>query len=388
MIGDNKKGEINLARLLERNVHDSRENYHYGGWRCVMARARKRVAVVGLLTQGRKYVQELLDLDCDVVGVDIDEERRKRTSDESGIETHSAPDDAIGTGIDGAVVTTPNKYHIEPARIFLDEGMDIFVEKPLAHSLEAAQTIATVANESEGRCLVGFEHRCHDMADVVKRRIDDGYLGDIVHVECRNVCRRGIPGLGQWYTARDVSGGGAIMDLGAHSIDLLNYFLGFPNLEQLMGMTWEELSIEEYAYDFMFEEESKQRWSDVEQAGAAIFRFEDCTASMDVSWATNQERRNEYFLRGTDRGAYLDLARDELAFLETSDAGPVHHGRMDVDVDMEHFLHRQMRHFVEFLQGGDSGPLATLEEGMATQEFIELFYRSDREGTSLGPEAL
>ena len=85
------------------------------------------------------------------------------------------------------------------------------------------------AAEGAGRLLqMGFVCRYAPAARAARTLVAEGKFGSIYHVNAALYRRRGIPGLGRWFTTRARSGGGVLMDLGVHLLDLALFLTGFP----------------------------------------------------------------------------------------------------------------------------------------------------------------
>ncbi|WP_323174867.1 Gfo/Idh/MocA family oxidoreductase, partial [Natrialba sp. PRR66] len=78
----------------------------------------------------------------------------------------------------------------------LDAGLDVLLEKPLAHSIESAKRIVEAANAADGFCMAGFNNRYANPVEVIKGHQRNGRFGDIRHIEANYIRRRGIPGRG------------------------------------------------------------------------------------------------------------------------------------------------------------------------------------------------
>lgn len=155
------------------------------------------IGIVGLGTIGRYHADHLQTLtpECDIKltgGMDISPAARDRFVDTFGVPVDETWE-ALYDRVDAAIITTPNHVHEDYAVPALEAGLDILIEKPLAHTLESAERIAAAAQASESTCMVGFHNRFAQPVQVLMDYIRDGRFGEIYHIEADYVRRRGVP---------------------------------------------------------------------------------------------------------------------------------------------------------------------------------------------------
>ena len=336
------------------------------------------VGIVGLGGIASHHAERLADRNAELVGgVDIDENARREFSEEWSVPTH---DDlaAIIDDIDAVLVTTPNRYHEQYATAALDAGVDVLVEKPLAHSLDSAERIADAARESGGFCMVGFNYRFAAPVDVLTAYRDRGRFGEISHVEANYVRRRGIPGRGSWFTDRETAGGGALIDIGVHAIDLALCVLDFPDVVEVSATTRAAFGTrEDYSYMHMWGDDEGPDAFDVEDSASAFLRTADgATISLEVAWATNRPRTDEYVIRGSDAGAIYDRKSEELTLFETHTTGGQHFTETAVDTPDRNSHTAELDYFLDHVARDVQPARNTVEQGLAVQRVIEAIYRS------------
>ena len=139
--------------------------------------------------------------------------------------------------IDAVSVCTPNFQHKQPVLDAFAAGKHVLCEKPLAlNTDEGAEMVA--AGRAAGRQLqVGYNLRFGPGAQSVKRFINDGKLRpDIYYARAQALRRRGIPSHGH-FTDKAKQGGGPLIDIGAHVLDLSLWLMGFPKPVSVSGQT-------------------------------------------------------------------------------------------------------------------------------------------------------
>ena len=346
-----------------------------------------RLGLVGLGGIGRYHATQLRALAADeavdlVGGMDVDGSARDNFGTEFDVATYD-DHDLLYDAVDAVVVTTPNRFHEEYVVDALDAGLDVLVEKPLAHDLASAERIAAVARDADGFCAVGFHNRFAPPARVLRRAIDEGRFGDLYHVEANYVRRRGVPGRGSWFTDREVAGGGALVDIGTHAIDFALYALGYPEVVEVSGVTRDTFgSRADYTHLEMWGEDGEGS-VDVEDSASALLRCADGqTVSLEVAWAANRPEDNEIVVRGSDAGASFDHESGALTMYETSGRGAAHFSDTTVETDGVPAHRTEQRRFVEAVRANGPAPVP-VEEGLAVQRVIDAVYRSSETGRAI-----
>ena len=344
-----------------------------------------RIGIVGLGNIGSYHADFLREVESAelVAGLDVDATARRTFAEEYGVETYEDRADLFSE-VDAVIVTTPNRFHEEYAVGALEAGLDVLLEKPLAHTVESAERIAEAAEAAEGICMVGFNNRFSNPVEVLKHDLRAGRYGDVTHVEANYVRRRGIPGRGSWFTSKEVAGGGALIDIGVHAIDLALYFLDFPEVVEVSGTTRAEFGgREDYAYLRQWGADEGPGGFDVEDSASAFIRCADGkTVSLEVAWAVNRPDTDEFVIRGTEAGATLDRNDHELSVYEAGVGGANHLSTTTVET-RESVTHREeQRAFVSAVQKGTLDR-NTVDQALSVQRVIDAVYRSSAEGRAI-----
>ncbi|WP_336339144.1 Gfo/Idh/MocA family protein [Haloarcula brevis] len=346
-----------------------------------------RIGVIGLGNIATIHCTNLRQLDQPVsitAGVDVDPDARERFADTYDAAVYEDAAAMFGA-VDAVLVTTPNRYHEQYVVAALEAGLDVLVEKPLAHTLESAERIAAAAEAADGFCMVGFHNRFADPVRTLVGYRDAGEIGEVSHVEANYVRRRGVPGRGSWFTRRDVAGGGSLIDIGAHAIDLALHVADHPEVVEVTGETRSQFGVDEdYAYVEMWGEDRGADDFDVDDSTSAFVRCEDgTTVSLEVAWATNRPDSQEYYVRGTEAGARLDLADQSLTLFETADTGAMHHRTTDVETRRSDPQRREQARFVSAVRDGTPPSENTVAQALRVQRVMDAIYRSSETGAAV-----
>jgi predicted dehydrogenase len=345
------------------------------------------VGIVGLGGIGNHHASKLSGRGANLVGgMDIDANARRRFHEEFGVHAYES-EAALYEECDAVLITTPNRFHEQYATSALEADLDVLLEKPLAHTVESAERIAAAARDAEGFCMVGFNNRFAEPVQVIKSYQDEGRFGETTHVEANYVRRRGVPGRGSWFTSSEVAGGGALIDIGVHAVDLALYFLDHPEIVEVSGETRSEFGKrDDYTFVHMWGDDSGADGFDVEDSASAFIRAADGnTVSLEVAWATNRPTNDDFVIRGTEAGATFDRGSNELTIHEASAFDDDHHHLSDTEVETrEGDSHgAEQAAFLDAVAASEAPEMNTVDEALAVQRVIDAIYRSSERGEAV-----
>jgi predicted dehydrogenase len=129
---------------------------------------------------------------------------------------------------DAVTIAIPNAFHATVAIEALGIGAHVLCEKPLATTLADGEKMVETAAKADRVLALNLHFRLRPEFQHLKQMIGCGTLGEIFYVNARLMRRSGVPAYGSWFTRREMAGGGALTDLGAHLIDLAIWLLDFP----------------------------------------------------------------------------------------------------------------------------------------------------------------
>jgi predicted dehydrogenase len=283
--------------------------------------------------------------------------------------------------IDLVDICTPNLFHSEIAIAALRAGKHVFCEKPDAVSPRKAQAMAAAAKASGKTLMVMRNNRFRPEAQWVKRLADEGQLGDLYAGRCGWIRRRGIPGKGGWFTTKELSGGGPLIDLGVHMIDLAVYLMGNPRAAAVSGATYCKFADTQVADSVhaAFGEKQAEGVFDVEDLAMGLVRFDNgATLQVECSWASNIKEESHFVeLRGSKGGCRL-----------ASDAEPAVYTEMaGTAVDVIPRLGKSqwgghgdnLYHFIDVVRKR-AEPIYTPDQGVNMIRILDALYRSAASG--------
>ncbi|MBQ2726922.1 MAG: Gfo/Idh/MocA family oxidoreductase [Clostridia bacterium] len=209
--------------------------------------------------------------------------------------------------LDAVDICTSNDFHSIAAVYALEHGLHVFCEKPDAVSPEEAEMMKAASEKAGKVLMVMRNNRYYSNSQYLKQYIEDGNAGEIYCGRCGWIRRRGIPGKGGWFTTKAKSGGGPLIDLGVHMIDLSIWLMGNPKPVSVSGCTFTKFADNQAKSDSehsKFGETNSDGIFDVEDLAMGFIRFDNgACLQIEFSWASNIEEEKRFVeLRGTKAG--------------------------------------------------------------------------------------
>lgn len=302
----------------------------------------------------------------------------------SGARAAASLDDLLADpGVNAVVVATPNDTHAEIACRAIEAGKHLLLEKPMATSVSECDRIVSALDRSSVGLQMGFVYRHAPAPRAVKAEIEAGSLGRIYHAKVSMYRRRGIPGLGGWFTTRTRSGGGPLIDLGVHVIDQALWLCGFPRATRASGALYANFGPR--MHDYIFE----QMWAgpprldgifDVEDHATALVRFDGgLTLEINVTWAANIPDGglpDGVALFGERGGCRFTLLGDSVIVAGESGRALVDRSlSFDATRALDRAFEGQLLSFQRMVEAGEP-PVATAAQGRAVQAILDAIARS------------
>ena len=137
-------------------------------------------------------------------------------------------------------VLTPNREHADISSDALYAGKHVMSEKPMAKTAADAHRMVEAAKKTGKKLTIGYQHRQKEQSRYAKQYIDSGALGEIYYANCYAIRRRGTPNWGVFLNEEE-QGGGPIIDIATHSLDLTLYLMNNYEPAVVIGKTHKKL---------------------------------------------------------------------------------------------------------------------------------------------------
>ncbi|MEW6359855.1 MAG: Gfo/Idh/MocA family oxidoreductase [Planctomycetota bacterium] len=272
--------------------------------------------------------------------------------------------------IDAVSVCTPNFMHKQPTVDALMAGKHVLVEKPIAMNGQEGQEMCDAAKASGKKLAVGFNNRWRPEVQHVKKLIDAGEFGEIYYARAQALRRRGIPGWGV-FGEKDKQGGGPLIDIGVHILDITLYLMGHPKPVAASGKAYTKFGTRKDVVGLM------GQWNTdtftVEDFAVGLIRFDNgSAATLESSFCANIGPTDIFTtaLMGTKAGCdVLPLRIYTEENMQLYDVSPV--ALKKVDSTHAH----EIKLFVDAIRN-DTPVAVPGEQGLAVTKILDAIYKS------------
>ncbi len=280
--------------------------------------------------------------------------------------------------LDCVSVCTWNVKHKEATIAALRGGANVICEKPMAMNAAEAQEMIDCSKETGKLLQIGFVRRFGKDAAVLREFIDQGLFGDIYYAKATYLRRSGCPG--GWFGDKARSGGGPLVDLSVHVVDLVRYLSGLPKPVAAFGATYSNLGPQRATG-------GEDGWTvisddnpfNVEDFATAMVRFDNgLTLTLETSFNINvKQNTTNVEIFGTKAGARVDPEVEIYTqyggrFVNIAPATKVW-------LDEDGLFESEIEGFIDAAEG-KKPCRATGEDGLMVMKLIDAIYESAETG--------
>ncbi|NJP41403.1 Gfo/Idh/MocA family oxidoreductase [Oscillospiraceae bacterium HV4-5-C5C] len=316
---------------------------------------------------------------------DLIPERAEKAAAEYGV-----PDAKVTTDYKAVVndptldvihVCTPNREHSFMTIEALEAGKHVMCEKPMAKTYEEAKAMVETARRTGKKLTIGYQSRHRADAQYLKQVVDHDELGEIYFAKAQAIRRRGVPTWGVFLNEEE-QGGGPLIDIGTHALDLTLWEMNNYDVDYVVGNTYRKLADTKNAAN-IFGSWDPEKFTVEDAAFGFITMKNGATIILGASWALNYVDQKEAatILCGTKGGADMTdgLRINGEKFSRLYDYKP------DLNVGGVAFYsgsaeephEREARLFYEAIDQ-DKAPLVLPEQALVVTRVLEAIYTSSK----------
>ncbi len=258
--------------------------------------------------------------------------------------------------IDGVIISLPNFLHEEAAVKSAEFGKHILLEKPFARTVEEGEKILSAVKKNSVKLMIGYNMRFDPVLSRIHDQVADGFFGEVQLAEATNISggpfsprndNVGPVKVPSWWLNKELVGGGALLDLGSHLIDLLTWYFG-------------EVSFANCYLKYMFR-------TDLDDAATCILKFKNGPiATVEVGWFSKGYIQS-LEICGTAKNMLVHLAPESTSSIIWKGIAR----KIGWNRDDSYYL--ELQHFVSCLQT-DQQPHPSGEEGLKSLQVISSAY--------------
>jgi predicted dehydrogenase len=316
-----------------------------------------------------------------VAVADLSEERREKvkTTYKMAAAYENWEDLVRSADVDAVVVALPNALHAPVAVAALNAGKHVLLEKPFAMNYGEAKQAVDAAKKKKKVLMVGMNHRYNIEAQSLRAIIDRKELGEIYNARTTWYRRAGSPKFGTWFVNKKLAGGGCMLDIGVHALDVTLYLMDNWEPVAVSGKTYGKFGhrgLGEGGWG-KSERDAKTKF-DVDDFATGFIKFRnDATVALAISWIAHQENPNKFTIEfcGTEAGGSYSPFR---IFRPGKVAGE-YEVVTPQNVQIPHKYQSRQINWVDAILGTDK-PLCTMEQALVVQKILDAIYESSETG--------
>ncbi|WP_066192153.1 MULTISPECIES: Gfo/Idh/MocA family protein [Gracilibacillus] len=321
---------------------------------------------------------------------DIEADRAEKAAQEYGVDGakvyQNYQDMLQDTSIEVIHVCTPNHVHAEITVAALEADKHVMCEKPMAKTTEEAQEMVDAAKRTGKKLTIGYNNRFRQDSQYLHKVCEQGDLGEVYFAKAHAIRRRAVPTWGV-FLDEEKQGGGPLIDIGTHALDLTLWMMDNYKPKVVMGSSYHKLGKKKDAANAWGPWDPEE--FTVEDSAFGFITMENgATIVLESSWALNSLEVDEAkcSLSGTEGGADmkdgLRLNGENFGKLyetkvELNSGGVAFYdGKAETDADLEARL--WIDNIIE-----DTEPVVKPEEAIVVTQILEAIYESAKTGKAV-----
>lgn len=339
-----------------------------------------------------KHLPSIKEIDkMEIVAVcDLIEERAVKAKEEYGTEETLVFTDYKELlkikEIVSIYVLTPNRSHSVITIDALHADKNVICEKPMAINTAEAQKMLDTAKETGKILTIGYQNRYRADSTYIKAACDNGDLGDIYYGKAHAVRRRAVPTWGVFLNEAE-QGGGPLIDIGTHSLDLALWMMNNYEPESVMGSVYHKLANQTNTANAFGEWDPKE--FTVEDSAMGYIKMKNgATINLEASWALNTLDVDEAktSLCGTKAGAdmkdgvRINCVKYNKQVVETPAIAGTGVAFFDGEVEKDRVIEQEV-FYNAVMNGGEL--VVKPEQAIVVTKILEAIYESAKTGKAV-----
>lgn len=329
-----------------------------------------------------KIAQVQMTAFCDIV-----KERAVKAADDYGVKGAGVYTDYSellkDDSIDLVHICTPNKSHARITVAALEAGKHVMCEKPMAKTPADALIMAEAAKRTGKKLTIGYQNRYRSDSQYLKNLCGDGELGEIYYAKAHAIRRRAVPTWGVFLNEEE-QGGGPLIDIGTHALDLTLWMMDNYKPRSVMGSVYRKLAERKNAAN-AWGPWDPEKYTVEDSAFGFIIMENGATISLESSWALNSLQTGEArtTLCGTRAGADmlegLRINGEKYGKLYVTKPNLDAAGVDFYEGDKDNPADSEARYWIDSILN-DSDVLVKPEQALVVTQILDAIYESAKTG--------
>ncbi len=328
---------------------------------------KAKIGIVGLGWIAQVFhlpiLSKLSDVDITCV-CDVDKTRARALAEKYGIKRYYTDynEMLIKEELHAVDICTSTDVHKEVSIACLESKRDVFVEKPIARKLEEAIAIADAVKKNKRKLMVGMNHRFRPDTMMLRSFIENKELGKVFYAKAGWLKKPSSEGT--WFSQKEMSGGGVILDMGIVMLDLALWMTGYPEVSGVKASNYSHKT-------------------KVEDSSVAFLALKNgSTITIEVSWNFHIENElyycNIYGEQGSGKINPLMIHKEMHGNIVN--VTPV---KTDTSQNaLKKSYENELKHFIGSVRGMHN-VISTAQEAVQRMQIIDAIYRSSLKGKEI-----
>lgn len=289
-----------------------------------------KIGIIGIGKWGKNHLRSLSDIDCNLVGISDVDIKKKKLAEEFGVKFFQDYKQLLDE-VDAVTVTAPTDTHYQIVIDCLNTGKHVLIEKPIATTSEQSEELVSLAKSKNLILSVGYLFRFNNAIKRVKELLKE--IGEIQYITCRYIHSTKPPR----------TDSGAILNLGIHPMDILNFITGKKPIK-------------------VFAKKKNLLSKQFEDSAVVMFDYGEFFATIEVS-CTHPEKKRDIWIIAEKEKIYVDYFNQKVIRypLNVTYEKVERNEPFEENISANEPLKDELKYFVELIDEKDRNGIADVE---------------------------